>query len=85
MNEERQVQGQVGKGGGWWSGDFCEQGQGDQERWIGIEVRWVAEKEFYGEAADFYTSAADGVKEGGVGREAESTRNVGSKVGVFEV
>jgi hypothetical protein len=58
MNEERRVQRQVDKGGGWWSGDFFEQGQGDQERWIGIEG--VAEKEFDGEAADFDVSAADG-------------------------
>jgi hypothetical protein len=38
-------------------------------------LRWVAEKEFYGEAADFDVSAADGVKEGGVRRGAESTRD----------
>ncbi len=31
-NEERRVQGKVDKGGFWWSGDVCAQGQGDQER-----------------------------------------------------
>jgi hypothetical protein len=36
MNEEKQVQGQVEKGGFWWNEYFCEQGQGDQERWKGI-------------------------------------------------
>ncbi len=46
-------------------------------------MRWVAEKEFDGEAADL--SAADGVKEGGVGRGAESTRDVGSEGGVFKI
>ncbi len=48
-------------------------------------MRWVAEKEFDGEAADFNVSAADGVKEGGVGRGAESTRDVGSEGGVFKI
>ncbi len=48
-------------------------------------MRWVAEKEFYGEAADFDVSAADGVKEGGVRRGAESTRDIGSEGSVFEV
>ena len=38
---------------------------------------WVAEKKWDSEAADFYVSAADGVKEGGVRRGAESTRDVG--------
>ena len=38
MNEERQVEGQVEMAGFWGSVDFCEQGQGDQERWIGIDV-----------------------------------------------
>ena len=37
-NEERRVQGKVDKGGFWWSGDVCAQGQGDQERWIEIQV-----------------------------------------------
>ncbi len=37
-NKERRVQGKVDKGGFWWSGGVCAQGQGDQERWIGIEV-----------------------------------------------
>jgi hypothetical protein len=49
------------------------------------KVRWVAEKKFYGEAADFDVSAADGVKEGGVRRGAESTRDVVSEGSVFEV
>ncbi len=48
-------------------------------------MRWIAEKEFDGEAADFDVSAADGVKKGGIGRGAESTRDVGSKGDVFEV
>ena len=48
-------------------------------------MRGVAEKEFYGEAADFEVSAAEGIKEGGVGGGAESTRDVGSEGGVFEV
>jgi hypothetical protein len=43
------------------------------------------EKELNGEAVDFDVSAVDGVKEGGVGRGAESTRDVGSEGGVFEV
>ena len=43
------------------------------------------EKELDGEAVDFDVSAADGVKEGGVGRGAESTRDVDSEGGVFEV
>jgi hypothetical protein len=67
----------------WWSGDVCVQGQGDQERWIGIEMG--CEEKVYGEAADFDVSAADGVKEGGVRRGAESTRDVGSEGSVFEV
>ena len=43
------------------------------------------EKEFYGEAADFYVSAAYGVKEVGVRRGAEGTKDVGSEGSVFEV
>jgi hypothetical protein len=35
MNEERRVQGQVDKGGFWWSREFFEQGLGDPERLIG--------------------------------------------------
>jgi hypothetical protein len=46
---------------------------------------WVAENKNYGEAADFDVSAADGVKEGGIRRGAESTRDVGSEGSVFEV
>ncbi len=48
-------------------------------------MRWVAEKEFYGEAADFDVSAVDGVKDVGVRRGAESTRDVGCERSVFEV
>ncbi len=48
-------------------------------------MRWVAEKEFDGKAADLNTSAAEGVKEGGVGRGAESARDVGGEGDVFEV
>ena len=48
-------------------------------------MRGVAEKNFYGEAADFDISAAEGVKKGGVGRGAESARDVGGKGSVFEV
>jgi hypothetical protein len=48
-------------------------------------LRWVAEKEFDSEAANFNVYAADGVKEGGVGRGAESTRDVGSEGGVFKI
>ncbi len=46
---------------------------------------WVAEKEWYSEAADFKVSAAEGIKEGGVGRGAESTRDVGCEGSVFDV
>ena len=45
----------------------------------------MAEKEFYGEAADFDVSAVEGIKEGGVGRVAESARDVGGEGSVFEV
>ena len=48
-------------------------------------MRGVAEKNFYGEAADFDVSAAEGIKKGGVGRGAESARDVGGKGSVFEV
>ena len=48
-------------------------------------MRWVAEKEFCSEAAEFDISAAEGIKEGGVGRGAESTRDVGGEGSVFEV
>ncbi len=48
-------------------------------------MRGVAEEEFYGETADFNVSAAYGVKEGGVSRGAESTRDVGSEGSIFEV
>ena len=47
-------------------------------------MRGVAEKNFYGEAADFDVSAAEGIKKGGVGRGAESTRDVGGERSVFE-
>ena len=43
------------------------------------------EKERYSEAADFEVSAAEGIKEGGVGRGAESARDVGGEGSVFEV
>ena len=42
-------------------------------------MRWVAEKKWYSE-----TSTED-IKEGGVGRGAESARDVGGKGSVFEV
>ncbi len=45
----------------------------------------VAEKAFDSEAADVDISTADGVKESGVGRGAESTRDVGSEGGVFKI
>ena len=49
-------------------------------------MRWVAEKKWYSEAADFEVSAAEGIKkEGGVGRGAESARDVGGEGSVFEV
>ena len=48
-------------------------------------MRGVAEKKFYGEAADFDVSAAEGIKDGGVGRRAESARDVGGEGSVFEV
>ena len=44
---------------------------------------WIAEKEFWGEAADFDVSAAESIKEGGVGRGAESTIDVGGEGSVF--
>jgi hypothetical protein len=46
---------------------------------------WVVEKEFDSGAADFDVSAADGVKEGGVGRGAESARDVGGERGIFKI
>ena len=48
-------------------------------------MRGVAEKKFYGEAADFDISAAEGIKNGGVRREAESARDVGGEGSVLEV
>ncbi len=48
-------------------------------------MRWVAEKKIYGEAADFDISAAEGIKKGGVGREAESARDVGGEGSVFKI
>ena len=48
-------------------------------------MRGVAEKKFYGEAADLDVSAAEGIKKGGVGRGAESARDVGGQGSVFEV
>jgi hypothetical protein len=85
MSEERQVQGQVGKGGAWWSGDFANKVKVTKSDGEGLG--WVAEKEFDSEAADFDISAADGVKdEGGVGRGAESARDIsGERRGVFEM
>ena len=46
---------------------------------------WVAEEKFGGEAADFDISAAEGIKKGGVGRGAESARDVGGEGSVLEV
>ncbi len=51
----------------------------------GKGLGWVAEKTFDGEAADLDVSVADGVKKGGVGRGAESTRDVGSEGGIFKI
>jgi hypothetical protein len=48
-------------------------------------LRWVAEREFYSEAADFDVPPAKGIKEGGVGRGAESARDVGGEGSDFEV
>ncbi len=42
-------------------------------------MRWVAEKKWYSEAA------AEGIKKGGVGRGAESARDLGGEGSVFEV
>jgi hypothetical protein len=47
-------------------------------------LRWVAEKEFCSEATDFDISAAEGIKEGGAGRGAESTRDVGGEGSIFD-
>ncbi len=47
-------------------------------------MRWVAEKEFCSEATDFDISAVEGIKEGGVGRGAESTRDVGGEGNIFD-
>ncbi len=47
-------------------------------------MRWVAEKKWYSEAADFEVSAVEGIKESGVGRGAESARDVGGEGSVFE-
>jgi hypothetical protein len=69
------VQGRVDKVFFWWSGDVCVQGF----------LRWVVEKKCYSEAADFEVSAVEGIKEGGVGRGAESARAVGGEGSVFEV
>ena len=48
-------------------------------------MRGVAKKDFWSEAADFDVSAAEGIEKGGVGRGAESTRDVGGEGSVFEV
>ena len=48
-------------------------------------MRGVAEKDFWSEAADFDVSAAEGIKKGGVGRGAESARDVGGEGIVLEV
>ena len=47
-------------------------------------MRWVAEKEFCSEATDFDISTAEGIKEGGVGRGAESMRDVGGEGSIFD-
>jgi hypothetical protein len=49
----------------------------------GKRLGWVAENFFDGEAADFNVSAGGGVKEGSVGRGAESARDAGGERGVF--
>ena len=46
-------------------------------------MEWVAEKDFCSEAAEFEVSAAEGIKEGGVGRGAESARDAGGEGSVF--
>jgi hypothetical protein len=45
----------------------------------------VAEEKFGGEATDGDVNAADGVKEGGVGRGAEGTRDICGEGSVFKV
>ena len=45
----------------------------------------VAEKDFGSEAADFDVSVAEGIKEGGVGRGAESARDISGERGVFDI
>ena len=47
-------------------------------------MKWVSEKEFCSEATDFDISAAEGIKEGGVGRGAESARDVGCEGSIFD-
>ncbi len=46
---------------------------------------WVTEEKFGGEATDGDVSAADGVKEDGVGRGAEGTRDICGEGSVFKV
>jgi hypothetical protein len=46
---------------------------------------WVVEEKFGGEATDGDVSAADGVKEGGVRRGAEGTRDICGEGSVFKV
>ena len=45
----------------------------------------VAEEDFGIEAADFDVSVADGIKKGGVGRGAESARDVGGDGSVLKI
>ena len=42
-------------------------------------------EDFEVSAADFEVSAAEGIKEGGVGRGAESARDVGGEGSVFKI
>ncbi len=51
----------------------------------GKGLRWVEEEKGYSEAADFEVPAAEGIKEGCVGKRAESAKDVGGKGSVFEV
>ena len=46
---------------------------------------WVAEKKWDSEAVDFKVSAAEGIKEGGVGRGAESAGDISGERGVFDI
>ena len=67
-------QGRVEKVGFWWSGGSCGQGQGDRERYKGIEVGCGERVGWLGR-----------VKEGGVGRGAESAGDISGEGSVFDI